>query len=246
MIASVTTNRMHNLFISCEHASNLVPEQLRTILGKKVQLLRSHRSYDQGALGAAERIAEATGAPLIRGKYTRLAVDLNRSEKNPQRFSRYSRQLDSEVLELLEKKFYIPYRNDIKKSITEIVQKKSSVLHLSIHSFTPVLDGVKRDADIGLLYDPSRIDERLFASRMKTELARIAPEVKVRYNYPYRGVSDGITTWLRKHFTGDEYVGLEIEFNQRLLRNIPGWNTCIQNFIAALGKVQEIEPGIDT
>lgn len=237
---------MHNLFISCEHASNLVPEQLQTTLGKKVQLLRSHRSYDPGALGAAVRIAEATGASLIHGKYTRLAVDLNRSEKNPQRFSRYSRQLDSEVLELLEKKWYTSYRSEIKNSITKMVQKNSSILHLSIHSFTPVLDGVKRDTDIGLLYDPSRIDERLFASRMKTELARIAPELKVRYNYPYRGVSDGVTTWLRKHFTGDEYVGLEIEFNQRLLRNIPGWNTCLQTFIAALGKVQGIEPGIDT
>ena len=40
--------------------------------------------------------------------------------------------------------------------------------------------------------------------------------MKVRFNYPYKGTSDGLTTTLRKKF-GPRYVGIEIEINQKLL-----------------------------
>jgi hypothetical protein len=38
--------------------------------------------------------------------------------------------------------------------------------------------------------------------------------MKVRFNYPYKGTSDGLTTTLRKKF-GPQYVGIEIEINQK-------------------------------
>jgi predicted N-formylglutamate amidohydrolase len=232
---------MYTLFLSCEHASNEVPGLLQAALGTKTQLLRSHRAYDPGALEAARRIADAFTAPLISGKFTRLAVDLNRSEKNHLRFSRYSHQLDRADLAILEDNHYFPYRNAVEKSISQLIKKKARVLHLSIHSFTPVLRGVKRNADMGLLYDPSRAGERTIASGLKTEILRCTPDLKVRFNYPYKGVSDGMTTWLRKEFPSDLYTGLEIEFNQKLLRNSTGWDSCLRSFIEALGKVQGME-----
>jgi predicted N-formylglutamate amidohydrolase len=235
---------MYTLILSCEHASNSVPEQLQATFEHRTQLLRSHRAYDQGALDAAERIAKVTGAPLICGKCTRLAVDLNRSDKNPKRFSQYSRKLDAANRKLLEKQWHQPHRDSILNGITRIIQSNTSALHLSIHSFTPILDGVRRDTDIGLLYDPSRKRERAFASDLKSEVSRIIPNLKVRFNYPYRGVSDGITSWLRKQFTETKYTGLEIEFNQKLLKNSTEWNKCIGAFIAALEKVKGMKSAI--
>ena len=37
----------------------------------------------------------------------------------------------------------------------------------------------------------------------------------VRFNYPYKGISDGFTKYLRTRFTGKQYIGIELEVNQK-------------------------------
>jgi hypothetical protein len=37
----------------------------------------------------------------------------------------------------------------------------------------------------------------------------------VRCNAPYRGVSDGLTTHLRRRFAAHRYAGIELEMSQR-------------------------------
>jgi predicted N-formylglutamate amidohydrolase len=225
---------MYKFLISCEHASNHVPDELITILGPQKKLLQSHRAYDQGALDAAQVIADATGAKIISGTCTRLAVDLNRSQRNPSRFSVYSRTLDTITLKRLEMVWYHPYRDYVKNSISKIINKNVQAVHLSIHSFTPVLNGIKRETDIGLLYDPSRKPEREFAAKFKESFASTNPHLRVRCNYPYKGVSDGIASWLRKQFDETNYIGFEIELNQKLLKNAAQWNGCLQNIVDAI------------
>ena len=39
----------------------------------------------------------------------------------------------------------------------------------------------------------------------------------MRHNYPYSGISDGLTTSLRKRHTQARYLGVEIEINQALV-----------------------------
>ena len=92
--------------------------------------------------------------------------------------------------------------------------KNATIVHLGIHSFTPVLNGKVRNTDIGILYDPSRPQERAYAQVIKSEIKRLYPTMKVRFNYPYKGTTDGLTTTLRKKF-GQRYVGIEIEINQK-------------------------------
>ena len=85
-----------------------------------------------------------------------------------------------------------------------------------IHSFTPVLNGVERDADVGILYDPSRPAEAKLADVLIKSILEREPSLRIRKNYPYLGKSDGLTTTLRQKF-GTSYAGLEIEINQKLL-----------------------------
>jgi predicted N-formylglutamate amidohydrolase len=40
-----------------------------------------------------------------------------------------------------------------------IEASKKPVLHLSIHSFTPIWSGVERKVDIGILFDPDNKSE---------------------------------------------------------------------------------------
>ena len=84
-------------------------------------------------------------------------------------------------------------------------------------SFTPVLDGKVRTADIGLLYDPVRAGERALCARWKAALEARAPEYVVRRNYPYAGKGDGLTAWFRRRLPAERYVGVELEVNQKLV-----------------------------
>jgi predicted N-formylglutamate amidohydrolase len=89
-----------------------------------------------------------------------------------------------------------------------------------VHSFTPVLDGVVRRTDVGVLYDPRRPGERDLALELRRRL-RAAHDWRVRLNDPYRGNADGLTTTLRRRFPENRYWGIELEVNQRLVKRSP-------------------------
>jgi hypothetical protein len=61
--------------------------------------------------------------------------------------------------------------------------------------------------------------EKAVATSWIWTLGLEAPGLRVRRNYPYRGVADGFTTALRRRFPADLYLGIELEVNQRLLRS---------------------------
>ena len=88
---------------------------------------------------------------------------------------------------------------------------------MSVHSFTPELDGETRDADIGLLYDPARPLEVRWADAWDAALRSLAPEWRICRNFPYAGTDDGHVTHLRTLFSPDAYAGMELEVNQSLL-----------------------------
>jgi predicted N-formylglutamate amidohydrolase len=92
------------------------------------------------------------------------------------------------------------------------------VLHIGVHSFTPARRGVVRPMDVGLLYDPSRRFEVAIARAWRAALRRVAPELVVHRNAPYRGVDDGMTRALRRRVPDRDYAGIELELNQKWLR----------------------------
>ena len=91
------------------------------------------------------------------------------------------------------------------------------MIHISSHSFTAELDGAVRGADVGLLYHPGRRGEAELCARWKETLAALAPELRVRRNYPYAGKGDGLTSHLRLRFAPCDYVGIELEVNQGIV-----------------------------
>ena len=54
-------------------------------------------------------------------------------------------------------------------------------------------------------------------ARWKETLARMAPDLRVRRNYPYAGKGDGLTSYLRQQFRPAAYVGIELEINQKIV-----------------------------
>jgi predicted N-formylglutamate amidohydrolase len=163
-------------------------------------------------------------APLLTVSVTRLLVEVNRSPHNLRVWSELSRRLPRDQrLELLAR-HHQPHWRRVEAAIRERVERGHAVVHLSSHTFTPVLDGVERRCDVGVLYDPARAFEAELAARLVEELRRRLPDLRVRRNAPYRGVDDGVTRVVRRLFPDPHYAGLELEVSQRLARGSrAGW-----------------------
>jgi predicted N-formylglutamate amidohydrolase len=202
-----------SLVVTCEHARNAVPAELSEVFAGAEAVLASHRGWDPGALTAARAIAAAFDAPLFEGEVSRLVVDLNRSAHNPRVLSPWTRPLPRPQRDALMARYWTPYRERATEEIARRITAGESVFHVSVHSFTPVLDGVVRTAEIGLLYDPARRAEERLARAWQAALRRALPDLRVRRNYPYRGNSDGFVVPLRQRFGEADFVGVELELN---------------------------------
>ncbi|MCK5913190.1 MAG: hypothetical protein KAG12_04885, partial [Desulfuromusa sp.] len=101
--------------------------------------------------------------------------------------------------------------------ISRLIAKKRKVLHLSVHSFTPELSGEVRNADIGLLYEPSCFSATQLVKDWQGALQVSCPNLRVRRNYPYRYRAAGPLIQLQREFDPAEYVVIALEVNQALL-----------------------------
>ena len=202
-----------NMLLSCEHATNSIPDRFRHLFAGAGDILGSHRGWDPGAIDIACALRDALNAPLYTYPYTRLLIEPNRSERHPGLFSEYTASLSRDEKAGLINSFYKPYRRSVEEQIEKLIAEHFPFVHLSIHTFTPNLNGSIRDLDIGLLYDPSRPEEKQFCKQLKQALLKRNPGLRVKMNRPYKGVSDGFTTALRRTF-GVVYRGVELEVNQ--------------------------------
>ena len=232
------------LMITCEHASNALPgivvrsfrecniEEAKRLdiescntFGIPDEVLASHRGYDIGAYKVFFNLVKRLKPDFhCQGSFSRLVVDLNRSTTSKSFFSEYTIRLPKIVKEHITT-LWQKYRDKIENFVAKAIPEKQrkfgdniplKVIHLGIHSFTPVLNGVERDADVGILYDPSRPAEARIADVLIKNILEREPSLRIRKNYPYLGKSDGLTTTLRQKF-GTAYAGIEIEINQKLL-----------------------------
>jgi predicted N-formylglutamate amidohydrolase len=204
----------HRFVITCEHASNRIPGAYKHLFSGAEEELESHRGWDPGALHIAHTIKDALLAPIFIFPFTRLLIEPNRSAHHPELFSEFTRRLHRNEKAYIIDEYYRPYRETVEAYIDTTISRKQNVIHLSIHTFAPVLNGTIRDIDIGLLYDPHRPSETKLCKSWKQTLRSELVNPRIRMNRPYKGTSDGFTTSLRRRF-GDAYTGIELEINQQ-------------------------------
>lgn len=210
----MAVERGWKLLLSCEHGGNRVPEAWLPLFAGREQILETHRGYDIGIAPLARRLADELKAPLQLAEISRLLVELNRSPGHPALFSEFSRTLAPNERTYVLERYYYPYREAVIQEIERFLAGHDRVCHISVHSFTPELYGETRNADIGLLYDPQRAQEKQFCLHWQANIKRRGEGWRVRRNYPYRGAADSFVTLLRRHFPAGRYLGLELELNQ--------------------------------
>ena len=146
------------LIITCEHAGNYVPDDYKYLFESHDHALNSHRGFDIGSLNLTMFVTRQIQVPVFVYPYTRLLIEVNRSVGNKKLFSEFTNYLSDIKKKDLINNYYLSYRCNVQRQLENAVAMLTGgnfVLHISMHTFTPVLDGKIRTADIGILYDPA-------------------------------------------------------------------------------------------
>jgi predicted N-formylglutamate amidohydrolase len=205
------------IIVTCEHGGNQIPPKYQPYFQFAQERLKSHEGWDIGAIDLAKAFAEQFADYYFFTQISRLLVEVNRSIGRPRLFSNITKPLDPKIKEELLSCYYFPYRRQVSETVEKCITKNNVVLHLSVHSFTPILKQKERLADVGLLYVPQREEERKFCLEWKKKMSVANKSIRVRSNYPYLGKSDGLVTTLRKSFPSTQYIGVELEVNQKFM-----------------------------
>ncbi|MFC3181312.1 N-formylglutamate amidohydrolase [Cypionkella sinensis] len=174
--------------VTCDHATNRVPDDLGGSLGISEADMARHIAYDVGALGLARALGEALDSPVIASDFSRLVIDPNRGEDDPTLVMKLydgtiipaNRHVDAAETERRLNTLYRPYH----AAYARLAARQPDTVILAIHSFTPCLKGrPPRPWHVGVLY--SHLDERF----SKPLIARLHAETDlcIGDNEPYAG-----------------------------------------------------------
>ena len=149
-----------DIVIVCDHASNRMPERLNN-LGLDADTLRSHIAWDPGAAELARMLSSRLDATLILSNYSRLVIDCNRAPDHPESILSESAgvlipgnaHIEQQEALRRRKTLFDPYQQAIASILAR--RDKDSARLLSIHSFSPTLNGEERPWSIGVCYENS-------------------------------------------------------------------------------------------
>lgn len=205
------------LVISCEHAVNTIPDEYMHLFKNHKSILHSRRAMDLGALDITRALTRNLNIGFTQSQVSPLLIDCNRSLTHSYCFSKFTKDLPNNIKQNLIENYYLPFREQTKVVIDSHIKNKEQVLHLSIHTFKPILKGLIQNAGLGLLYDPHRHGEKEVARIWHGLLLQQTPAYRLRMNYPFRGDHDNFATDLRRIYEEKDYLGMELEINQALL-----------------------------
>jgi len=226
-----------NCLIVCEHASNFIPPEYDN-LGLKADTLTSHIAWDPGALAVAARISEVLDAPLVAQGASRLLYDCNRPPHDASSIPAQSEiyrvpgneNVSDEQRRNRAERFYVPFRDAL---AAEIEKRPNPPVIVTVHSFTPVYHGKRRDVEIGILHDSdSRLADAVLAQ------AGASSDFIVRRNEPY-GPQDGVTHTLREHALPRRLPNVMIEIRNDLIADEESQNAMAEQLARWLDKALE-------
>lgn len=206
--------------LSCEHGGHEVPPAYAHLFKGADGVLSSHRGWDIGALGVAQRFGCVTSYALVACTFTRLLVEPNRSPDSGRLYSKYTQDLDDQTKAAILHEYYERHRGSVERQVSDAIAAGHRVLHVGVHSCADELDGHIRELEVSLLFDPDRPSEDIVCQAWNTELALLEPTWRLPFNEPYKGTDDGLTTWLRSRFPSDAYAGVEVEVRQGLIAGV--------------------------
>lgn len=222
-----------DVLLVCEHASNEFPEPW-VDLGINDDVRRSHVAFDPGALAVARHMSRLLCARLVRGTVSRLIYDCNRPPEAPSAMPERSeifdipgnQDLSAAQKQLRVEKIYEPFRAALAH---EVSRHRDPVL-VTVHSFTPVYFGQKREVEIGILdAHDRRMAEPLFKAMQGSRFT-------VRSNEPY-GPENGVAHTLEEHAIRHGHLNVMLEIRNDLIADVRGQAMMAEWLASKIGEI---------
>ncbi|TCP40879.1 N-formylglutamate amidohydrolase [Rhodovulum marinum] len=204
----------------CDHASNAIPHEFEG-LGLAPGDEESHAAWDPGALSLARSMARLLDAPLVAATVSRLVHDVNRPAASPEAMPVRTESIaipgnvDLTEAQRAERarRYYDPFHATVEATLSA---QPAEVALITVHSFTPIWHGVRRDVEIGILHDrDSRLADAMLA------LAAGRTSHRVARNEPY-GPADGVTHTLNRHGDAKGRLNVMLEIRNDLIADDAG------------------------
>ena len=219
----VEGDRKRGIVLVADHARRDLPEEYGS-LGLPAAEFERHIAYDIGVETVTRELAAALDVPAVIANFSRLLIDPNRGEDDPTLI----RQLyDGTVVpgnypmapaerERRLDGFFRPYHDAVGAMIASVAQASGKAPFIfSVHSFTPVMQGIARPWHVGILWD---LDDRV--ARPLIDMLGEDKNLVVGDNEPYDGALRGDTMF--KHAIVNGFAHALIEIRQDLIADSKG------------------------
>ena len=233
------------LVLVADHARRDLPDSYGS-LGLPEWEFERHIAFDIGVEAVTRKLAARLGAPAVMAGFSRLLIDPNRGADDPTLI----RQLyDGTIIpgnypmseaerEKRLSHFYRPYHAAVWERIAAVQRKGpgNAPFIVSIHSFTPEMQGRARPWHAGILWDS---DDR--AVRPLIEMLSAEPGLIVGDNEPYDGALKGDTMYT--HAIRPGFAHLLIEIRQDLIADDAGqeeWAARLAPMLDAINRLPDI------
>lgn len=238
-------SRAGGMVLLADHAGREVPDEYGR-LGLPEAEFDRHIAYDIGVEPLTRRLAELTGAPALMARFSRLLIDANRGEDDPTLIRQLydgtviaaNYPMSDEERERRLEAFYRPYHDAVGSLIASVATSSARAPFVaSIHSFTPVMQGVARPWHVGILWDS---DDR--AVRPIIDMLRAEPGLVVGDNEPYDGALKGDTMY--RHAILNGYPHVLVEVRQDLIADAAGveaWARRLAPMLDAINRRADIQ-----
>jgi predicted N-formylglutamate amidohydrolase len=157
------------VILVCDHASERIPAALGD-LGLDAFARRCHLAVDIGAGALTEYLADSLGVTAVLAQYSRLVVDCNRALLDPTAFLAFgdgirvpgNQGIGIAAREARANAIYHPYHAAIEGELHRLETLGVVPVFVSVHSFTPVLNGETRHWEVGVLWEHDQGLHNLF------------------------------------------------------------------------------------
>jgi predicted N-formylglutamate amidohydrolase len=206
-----------------DHAGSAIPATLGDLGLAPVDRAR-HIAVDIGVFGLGHALARLLDAPFLHQAYSRLVIDCNRDPARADAIPEVSdgtrvrgnAHLNEAARSARRAAIHTPYHAAISAALDARAAARRQTILLSLHSFTPVMDGIARPWDVGVLH---WLGQAGFAYALRDALA--APDTAVvGDNVPYAMDDTDYTVPLHAFARGLAYA--EIEVRQDLIADAEG------------------------
>jgi len=214
----VEGDRRRGIVLLADHAKRDLPDEYDD-LGLPASEFQRHIAFDIGVEQVTRKLAALLGVPAVMANFSRLLIDPNRGEDDPTLIRQLydgtvvpgNYPLTPEERERRLEKYYRPYHDAVGAMVASVARESGKApFLLSVHSFTPVMQGHVRPWHVGLLWDR---DDRAVLPLI--ELLAQDRTLTIGDNEPYDGALRGDTMF--RHAIVNGYAHALIEIRQDLI-----------------------------